>query len=580
MDNQKDKSIRVVRGENRFAGSPNNDLLINVDLEGERKGLVEGDRTVLINLQERFDDERQKSTKFRFSGKITNIFENSVEVRSNYQPFTNFMYYVNADEAALNDFLSPGSGIWSGYPQYDEFSFCRVEGISGHTPFVTKSAGTYNWGVYISYPFENDENRNLRNRVDLIVNNSPVSLVNNFEVNKGVPYYILNRIDKGKRLITFYCGFKHNLQPGDWIYTEDEIAGKRLFEVYELGDQALGNEEKIFSIFNYGFQDPLFNDYQIGNFRRVIDVNNTGETTSKYYVRKHKILSTINDAEVTKMAFENNPFPLKRQLEYSASTPNNVQRISTKDGTQSYGFSIERDIDISPLRDNLERPITKLFVTILNKNYMGWFNNPQGNDTAIQVGWDINFMEKGIDYGWWNVNNVDNQDTIPTGSYQINNQTFYYNLDLNTGSTLSGSICEFNDWEQKETELSEISHKISFNPQILFNNSTPQLPNGYVYKPHYEVDVRVFSDYVEKGLKSEVDLIPDYSYLSDYSQEWRWRDIYPYGFIDSDGNGVDNPFMNGAHYPFRNILFLISPMEKNINNNNTIIFQPIIDDCE
>jgi hypothetical protein len=189
-------------------------------------------------------------------------------------------------------------------------------------------------------------------------------------------------------------------------------------------------------------------------------------------------------------------------------------------------------------------------------------------------------MEKGIDSGWWNVNNVDNQDTIPTGSYQINNNTFYYNLDLNTGSTLSGSICEFNDWEQKETELSEISHKISFNPQILFNNSTAQLPNGYVYKPHYEVDVRVFSDYVEKGLKSEVDLIPDYSYLSDYSQEWRWRDIYPYGYIDSDGNGVDNPFMNGAHYPFRNILFLISPMEKNTNNNNTIIFQPIIDDCE
>jgi hypothetical protein len=180
------------------------------------------------------------------------------------------------------------------------------------------------------------------------------------------------------------------------------------------------------------------------------------------------------------MAFENNPFPLKRQLEYSASTPNNVQRISTKDGTQSYGFSIERDIDISPLRDNLERPITKLFVTILNKNYMGWFNNPQGNDTAIQIGWDMNFMEKGIDSGWWNVNNVDNQDTIPTGSYQINNNTFYYNLDLNTGSTLSGSICEFNDWEQKETELSEISHKISFNPQILFNNSTAQLPNGYL----------------------------------------------------------------------------------------------------
>lgn len=581
MNNQKDDTIRIVRGEDRFVGSPNKDVLLNVKLEGEQKNLIEGDRTTIISLQEKFDEERQSSTSFRIAGKITSIFNNDVEVTTSYEPFENNLYYINANQSALNEIESPGNGVWTGFPQYNEFTFFRTESISGHTGYVTKSAGTYNWATYLSYPFENYENQIIKHRVDFIVNQQPQYIINSFQVNEGVPYYIINRLENGKRLITFYCGYKHNLQIGDWIYTNNVIAGKRFFEVYDLGDVAYGNEEKVFSIFDYGYQDPLFGNYSIGTFKRVIDVNNSGETMSKYYVRRHKILTTLDNIELTKMGFENNPFPVVKQLEYSALTPNFVERVSERQGTQSFGYSFDKDIDISPLRDNLNRPITKLFVTIVNKGYMGWFNNPwlPNNNTGIQVGWDLNFLSKGID-SWWDINNFDNRDTIPNGSYQINGETFYYNSDFKTGDTLSGGICEFNDWEQKEIELSPISHKISFNPQILFNNSEPNLPNGYTYKPHYEINLRVFSDYIEKGDKDKVDLIPDYSFLSYYEQEWRWRDLYPYGYVDSDGNGVDIPFMNGNHYPFKEILFLISPMEKDLNNNNNLIFPPITDDCE
>lgn len=577
MDNQKDKIVRIVRGEDRFAGSPNNDLLINVNLEGERKNLVEGDRTTILDLQQRFDDERQKSTNFRIYGKVTNIFYNDIILTSSYENFENVFFYVNAGESALDEYNNPGSGVWSGYPQYNEFSFYRPEGIKGHIPYVTKSAGTYNWAMYVTYPYENVYDQRIRHRVDF----PSGSTVNNFEVSEGVPYYILNETSNGKRLLTFYCGYKHNLKEGEWIQTKDEIEGKRYFQVYRLGNKSYGNEETVFSIYNYGFTDPLFGNYSIGIFKRVIDINNTGETTSQYYVRRHKVLTNLNDVEVTKMGFENNPFPLVKQLEYSASTPDNVQRVSTKEGTQSYGYSFEKDIDISPLIDNQKRPITKLYVTIINKGYMGWFNNPyyQTNDTGIQVGWDLNFLSDNIDT-WWSISNVDNRDTIPNDSYQLSGETFYFNSDFNTGDTLNGSICEFNEWEQKEFELNEINHKISFNPQILFSSGQPNLPDGYTYKPHYPMDVRVFSDYVEKGDKDNVENIPNYSFLSEYNKEWRWRDLYPYGFIDTDGNGVDNPFMNNNHYIFNKINFLISPMKKNQNNYNNIIIQPNQDDCE
>jgi hypothetical protein len=101
-----------------------------------------------------------------------------------------------------------------------------------------------------------------------------------------------------------------------------------------------------------------------------------------------------------------------------------------------------------------------------------------------------------------------------------------------------------------------------------------------VYKPHYKVPIRVYSDYVEVGEKDKVDLIPDYSFLSNYNNEWRWRDIYPYGFVDSNGNGLNVPFLNGCHYPFTKILFLLSPLKKDINNYSFVIFAPITDDCE
>jgi hypothetical protein len=341
-----------------------------------------------------------------------------------------------------------------------------------------------------------------------------------------------------------------------------------------------GNQEKVFSIFNYGFTDPLFGNYATGNFKKVTDINNKEETTSEYYVRCHKVLTKNTHADITKLAYETNPFPVKKQLEYSALTPNNVQRVSIKDGNTTVGFSFDKDIDISSLRDNLDRPITELFVTILNKGYMGWFNNPyvSNNNTGVQVGWELNFLEDEIDE-WWDINNTSNRDDIPNGSYVKNGNTFHYNENLEIGHKLMGGICEFNKYNQKEVVLSNISHKISYNPQVFDNNSINTLPSGYAFNPHYSVPIRVYSDYIELGDENSVDLVPDYAFLSKYEKQWRWRDLYPYGYKDSDGNGLDNPFLNGCHYPFSEILFLLTPMKRNINNSN-ISFAPINDYCE
>ena len=402
MSNTKSSEIRIVRGEDRFAGASNNDVQINVDLQSQKKNIIEGDRSVIVNLEERFDLERQKSTKFRIAGKITNIFNNTISGGTSYTPFKNSLFYIDAYNTVSN-----GSTVWKGYPQYDEFTFYRTRGIEGHVDFVNKSASTYNWTSYVTYPSSKKTNQYLTHSVIY----SSGSSVNNFVVTDGVPYYILNKQNSGKNLITFYCGFKHNLKLGDWIYTKDEIDGKRYFEVYSLGDESFGNEDTVFSIFNYGFEDTLFGNYATGNFKRVGDINNKNETTSEYYIRVHKVLTEVGNSDLTKLGFERNPFRVEKQLEYSALTPNNIQRTSIKDGSTTVGFSFDEDIDINGLKDNLDRPLTELFVTIVNKGYMGWFNNPYvpNNTTGVQVGWDLNFKDNVIDE-WWRLDNLFNRD--------------------------------------------------------------------------------------------------------------------------------------------------------------------------
>jgi hypothetical protein len=52
-----------------------------------------------------------------------------------------------------------------------------------------------------------------------------------------------------------------------------------------------------------------------------------------------------------------------------------------------------------------------------------------------------------------------------------------------------------------------------------------------------------------------------------------------YGVFEN-GKGVDYPFLNDAHYPFSQILFLQSTPYSNINQSVAVTAQPIKDFCE
>jgi hypothetical protein len=585
--------IRIVLGSLRYKSAPDVDSYVNVPFVQNSKEIIEFDRSIDINLEQVFDDERQKSDIFRPSCKFSLIFKNSYSGFTNYVPFENNLYYLNADVAANLQCLTNATNIsWTGLPQYNEFTFIRTDyNVPGYTQppnehiiFEPKSASTYNWNFFISYPFENDYEIAMRTDSNFI-----------WKVKNGIPYTIIEKND----IVSFKCPVKHGLKMGEFVKLTDNQGtpklynNNNLYQVYSLGDGTQNSDMFIFNLYNIGFTGTSFNIQQTGCFKRVILEDNEEDTISEYYVRKHKILTDVNDYVLVNAGFEKNIFGKVKKYESSGFTPNQTARVSIKEDSQSYTLSFNSDVYINPLRDNQKRPLSELFITVMWKGYFGWtFGVPKPNTNTyytIKKGWDFNLPPiNNNPQPWWSLGYSPSDTDIEVKSYQTqqgnppiyNGQSlnFAYLESLKNGDILDGDFCEWNNFEQNERVISNCYHKITFNRNV-FTVSSQQNEFGYYYQPHHSIKIREYSDYIETGDPKEVVDIPDYSYFSTTLNQFIWRDLYPYGFIDGNNRGITFPFMNGAHYPFENIIFRIIPEGTNYSEGG-IVADPIIDECE
>jgi hypothetical protein len=597
-----DPTTSIILSTQRYKSAPRVDQFINVPFAQSTKTLTEYDRSVDISLATVFDEERQLSTIFRPVTKFAILFENAYTGSTKYVPFRDNLYYTNAIINAQDYYYQgntmavqpPGTDQnipWDGFPQYSEFDFIRTDNDvigytqppNNHVTFKNVSATTYNWSHYISYPYKNNFNKTL----------SAIEPGTNIQwswvASSGLPYYVLVGNDKNTRQITFKCPMTHGLSVGEYVQLSVNYNGNQLFQVSSLGTTGSGSEEYIFSISNIGYTGNVFQTNSKGTFKRVINAGNSGDTISEYYVRQHKIITKPECAVLVNAGFERNIYGNKQKCEIKVLTPNQKVRNSIKEGDRSYTLSFNCDVDINGLKDNQGRPLTELFFTTIWRGYFGW-------TSVMREGWYFNtYLQKGKPQTWWdttnanaNVNISENFYTTPSGG----NVKFYYNDLLNTGNTLNGDFCEWNNFDQFERVISTYQHKIKYNENwFTIKNKLPTTNQyGYFYQPHNPVQIASFSDYIEEGSSANVVGIPDYAYYSTTTALFRWRDLYPYGFIDPNGVGVDYPFLNGAQYPFTNTIFRITPENYNIPSdyanigsvpvNITTITDPLVDECE
>jgi hypothetical protein len=602
-----DPTTRIILSTQRYQQAPRSDQFLNIPLAQTTKNLVEFDRVSDLNLAEVFDQERQESTTFRPVTKFTILFENAFTGSTTYPPFRDNLYYTNAlnnakiaypsgiSTTANNSNVPPNpfnaNVPWDGFPQYPEFDFIRTDNkVPGYTIppqnhilFKDVSATTYNWSHYVSYPFENVYNRTL------FAVDPDTSFTWSWVASNGLPFIILNGTNTQLREISFKCPMAHGLSVGEFVQLSISYGNQNNFQVTSLGDPGSGSEEYIFNIRNVGYTGTTFQQFTQGTFKRIINLANSADTVSSYYIRRHKILTTSESSILANAGFEYNIYGDKTKCEVKPLTPNQKARTSVKEGARSYTLSFNSDIDIRGLQDNQRRPLSSLYFTTIWRGYLGWTSN-------MKQGWYFNtYLQNGKPQTWWDQSNTNSNTNIPQSFYTttLGGATkFYYNELLTTGDTLDGDYCEWNNYEQLERVVSTYQHKIKYNQNwFKLDNDLPVSNQpGYFYQPHNPIQISAFSDYVEEGSGVNVVGIPDYAYYSTLSALFRWRDKYPYGYIDTDGIGVDYPFLNGKHYPYENTIFRITPEAYNIPSdyatiglvppNITTIADPIVDECE
>jgi hypothetical protein len=559
----------IIPSSQKYKSAPFVDQEISLSLEEQSQQITEYSRSQSISLAQLYDDERQKCTIFRPTFKVNYLYSNTYTGTTEYVPFRNLLYYVDPVS-------SKQSGIWKGFPQYYEFDFYRPNIVDQHIVYQTKSAYTYNWTYYVSYVHQNNYDKQLFYDLD------GTSL--NWKASDGIPFYVNNALQNGSNVIAFQCICPHGLSVGEYVELSLTYNNTNLFQVYSLGNGQFGSDVYVFNIYNIGYTGTTFANKTTGTFKRVINPDTILETRSKYYVREHKILTNVNDCIMTKNGFEKNVFIEEKKYEFSSITPNNVSRVSQKTGSNSYNVTVNYDINLEGLVDNQKRPISELYLTIINKGYTGYFNYPN-NGIGLKQGWEFNLTK--TSNTWWDSTNLNSNTNIQTSNYTLSSgvtKTFYYNQDLMLGDTIDGDFCEWNDYEQLERVVSPYYHKLKYNENVFqtTQTTTTNAP-GFYYEPHIPMTIRVFSDYIETGDIQFVDGVPKYAYFSNSDQQFRWRDLYTYGFRDNLDRGVNYPFLNFAHYPFKDAQFRLIP--EGINYNSDLLgvpypVKPLIDGCE
>lgn len=560
-------SYLIVKPDLQYKAAPNSDIGIQTELLQTQSEVVDYDRTVSLNLITVFDDERQKSTTFRPTIKISYLYENNLVGYTDYNVFRNSLIYITPEISVVN-------GSWSGLPTYQEFEFIRTDIDNAQIPFVTKSASSYNWNIVMSYPYDNDYDVPMQ----YFFENG--TSINPWKSGDGIPFYIVLGSERGLPVVQFNCPVEHGLLEGEYVELPFTYNDVNTFQVYSLGNGTLGSDANIFNLANVGFTGTTFNTGVTGVFKRIIDVNNSGETKSRYYVRIHKIITDPHDSIITMNGFELNSFNDEGVYQFSSLTPNKIGRVSAYQSSKTYNVTLAHDLSVINQQDNNKKPLTQIFATFQFVGYMGWFNQ-------LRRGWKFNMLP-GKTNQWWSTTNNDSLETNNISGYTRTQGNQVYNFTVNlprtSGDTMYGDWCEWNEITQTERVISPYMQKLTYYQKGFTVPTTAATnPNGYYYQVHNPITLKVFSSYLETASNNLVEDVPAWAYFSNNLQQWIWREIYTYGYIDSLGRGVDYPFLNETHYPFDNLQFRLYPEGASFDITQLypdVVVDPIIDGCE
>lgn len=553
------KTNKILLNSVKLPNNVNVDSQIQIGLDNKNKPLPLNDIDTIVSQYEQFVKERKDSSIYRFYGVVKPVISNPL--------FNENIKIVLDEDGNITGNTIASSGIfekdgWIGYYENDvddiqqntnESSLCEFFPFDpGYDKLrVLDNDGVQNYLLKIVYPFETRD-------IQIMKNNSGTTL------SDGIPVIEKIEIELNDRM---YVGFRTAMNHG---LTEDSRVNLHNF-IDLTSDNSLKLGQKTYKVFKLGNQ---VNDQKLRVF--VLDIEpsqidlNVGVSTikrvvkgkeSNYYVRRFKsvTVSGYTDYDLYPAAY----------------------------GTTYYydnvaAFNFKTDIDVKDLKDNLGRPISELYLSIIKNdndsdpnsiNTQYWnsaISNLSSSITTIS-GTNITRFWTPISAGYDLENDVRiNYNIRSYGDPNYVNSLYYENID-ESNNTFDGDIVEYNESELLERRLEDVYHRINTIYREYLNDidsNKEDKREGYIYTPFNLIQIREFSNVINPTVNLQ-EIIDKYNItnpldiedlkksfqIPDYATEistnvYKWRSLLDIGITDSSGGGVNYPFESGAHYMY------------------------------
>jgi len=572
---------KILLPSKRYFKANDEDVNLNVNLENEQSLLREGDMNNVINLQELFNRERNISNQYKIYGKLKMVFRNMYSGTTNYEPLQKKFYlyddgtgidkvgFVPYNEFAIlrNDVVRELNTPSSGSTVGNYFPNISVTGYSGHTKITSLQAPYHNWNLYLSYVDSHDTGFTMNYTLSGGTNYS-------FVAGNGIPF----RVQDNGNYYTLTSPIEHGMNQGEYIILSGGTLNgssitRNTIYIDSVGNEIYNSEKYVINLLKSEFTSGYTLSgvtFVLG--KRCLNIKNITGTTSQYYVHKHKTLTDVSDYILDKVGFENPIFENEKKI-LVENELGDEDVIVEKNRPESVLFDFKKTFTLSGITNNLGYTPTDVYVTILLRNGNGYFTYPP------KVGYKFNFHNNWMDQMFTGSTETAITQTAFTGNTGITG--FTSGNTIPTGTTLIGAFVEYNSDDFKERIISEAFHKFSHkktiggktifnhgqNNECVYSGASDNNMVGLYYQPHHRIKLRELSPYVEESKTNDVLFLPENTKFDSVRNVWKWRDVYDHGFIDTDGNGTNFPFINNTHHVMSDINFYLRN-EFSYNNKN------------
>ena len=529
--------IIEILGEKKFIGSRNKELSTRLVLEENKKIQYDNNLFYNVSQQDQYLTEKNNSKTFRFYGKINPIINLDV-----YEKTTNGdakielnkdIFDINLDNWSIvilkskrneSNFDANGNQIFSkGVKNIRRpgFNTNLINGLPAQ--MFTSKIYTENYGLYLPLGHNFTPGDKIK-----ITSNDRYGLSNGF--------YEVVFVDGDKIFI--------NTPPKKSIYFELGRTSQLSVDLNTIRNAIIANTIALPNDYLKTVQLSKSNidellilkdniTYDNGTFQNIrgldVKIKDAAKITKE---KRPKIQLIIKPQYYVSKVIE------KELLEYYVKVLEVVDVIEELDkcafSVNSYNnsninFFLNKNINIDNLYNNLNEPVSDLYIGIIKNSPTTSFNLLTNLPPFSSV--ESHFSRF--------INYVGNNDGIE----KITDNTV--NKKVKIGDVFYHSVCEHSTENLQEVEVDMLHHRFIHNDII------------FTYKPFYKINLKLKSTYIEDSDTTQS--TPNYAVHSRQRDKYIWRDIFDIGVSDENGNKIDFPFMNGSFYVYNNFNFFVTP---------------------